>query len=375
MLLLLPFLPAFPVSAEEEAADSIGDHVPPEYEDFLAAIPEDIREYLPEELFSADSGTLADGAGKLSDFSYLLETVLRTVGLRLGDCLRLLAQITGLLLLSAVASALRDSMRSESVGRAFSFCSTLAILTALLSGGYTTVRVATNYFSTLGKMTSAAIPLLATLYAMGGNVTAAASGAAGLTVYLTLTEELVGKTVVPFAGVCLAFAAMEAVDSNMRLGTLAATVKKQYTTLLAFLMTLLLAMLGAQTTLGARADTLAMRGAKFAAGNLIPVVGGSVSELLRTVSAGVGYLRGTIGISGVLLLLLVLLPVLAELLLYRLVWQLGASVADLVGCTSEKKLLDEVASLCGYLAAAVSICSSVFILALTLLAHCASAIG
>lgn len=93
-------------------------------------------------------------------------------------------------------------------------------------------------------MTSAAIPLLATLYAMGGNVTAAASGAAGLTVYLTLTEELVGKTVVPFAGVCLAFAAMEAVDSNMRLGTLAATVKKQYTTLLAFLMTLLLAMLG-----------------------------------------------------------------------------------------------------------------------------------
>ena len=141
MLLLLPFLPAFPVSAEEEAADSIGERVPPEYEDFLAAIPEDIREYLPEELFSADSGTLADGAGKLSDFSYLLETVLRTVGLRLGDCLRLLAQITGLLLLSAVASALRDSMRSESVGRAFSFCSTLAILTALLSGGYTTVRV------------------------------------------------------------------------------------------------------------------------------------------------------------------------------------------------------------------------------------------
>ena len=30
MLLLLPFLPAFPVSAEEEAADSIGERVPPE---------------------------------------------------------------------------------------------------------------------------------------------------------------------------------------------------------------------------------------------------------------------------------------------------------------------------------------------------------
>lgn len=338
-------------------------------------MPEEIREFLPEELFSSDSRQVTDGAGKLSDFSYLADTVLRAVGLRAGDCFRLLAQIVGLLLLSAVAAALRDSVRSESVSRAFSFCTSLAILSALLSGGYSTVRLAADYFHTLGGLTSAAIPLLAALYAMGGNVTAAASGAAGMTVYLTLVEELVGKTIVPFAGICLAFASMEAVCPGLRLGTLASTVKKQYTTLLAFLMTLLLAMLGAQTTLGARADTLAMRGAKFAAGNLIPVVGGSVSELLRTVSAGVGYLRGTVGICGILLLLLTLLPVLVELLLCRLVWQIGASIADLVGCAQEKKLLDEIASLCGYLAAAVSICSSVFILALTLLAHCASAIG
>lgn len=349
--------------------------MPDEYGDFLASVPEDIRALLPPELFSSDSRSVAEGTGKMSGFSYLAGAVLRTVGLHLGDCLRLLARIVGLLLLSAVAAALRGSVKGESVGRVFSFCSTLAILASLLTCGYSTVRVAVDYFETLGRMTSAAVPLLASLYAMGGNVTTAASGAAGMTVYLSLTEEVVGKTVVPFSGICLAFAAMEAMNADLRLGTLAATVKKQYTTLLAFLMTLLLAMLGAQTTLGARADTLAMRGAKFAAGNLIPVVGGSVSELLRTVSAGVGYLRGTVGICGVLLLLLTLFPVLAELLLYRLVWQIGASVADLVGCASERRLLDEVASLCGYLAAAVSICSSVFLLALTLLAHCASAIG
>ena len=134
-------------------------------------------------------------------------------------------------------------------------------------------------------------------------------------------------------------------------------------------------MLAAQTTLAAKADTLAMRSAKFAAGNLIPVVGGSVSELIRTVSAGVGYLRGTVGICGVLLILLSLFPTLVELLLYRLVWQIGASVADMLGCDGERRLLDETASLTGYLIAAVSICSSVLLLAMTVLAHCTSAIG
>ena len=118
-----------------------------------------------------------------------------------------------------------------------------------------------------------------------------------------------------------------------------------------------------------------MKSVKFAAGNLIPVVGGSVSELLRTVSAGVGFLRGTVGICGVLLLILMLMPTLVKLLLFRLTWQLSASLADLLGCDLEKKLLDEFASLLGYLVAAVSICSSVLVLSLTLLTHCASAIG
>ena len=105
------------------------------------------------------------------------------------------------------------------------------------------------------------------------------------------------------------------------------------------------------------------------------MVGGSVSELLRTVSASVGYLRGTVGICAVLLLLLALLPTLTELLLLRLSWQICASVADLLSCDTEKKLLDEIASLNGYLIAAVSICSSVLFLALSLLIYCASALG
>jgi stage III sporulation protein AE len=161
----------------------------------------------------------------------------------------------------------------------------------------------------------------------------------------------------------------------LRLGTLIGTLKKNYTTLLTFLMMLLLAMLGAQTTLGARSDTLAMKSVKFAAGNMIPVVGGSVSELLRTVSSCVGYLRGGVGICGILILVLLLLPTLVELLLLRLTWQIGASLADLLGCDHEKRLLEEFSSLCGYLIAAVAICSAVPLLSFTLLLRCASAIG
>lgn len=373
LLLLLPLL-VLSVSADEQDGTTL-DSMPDEYSDFLDAIPDDLRELLPDGLFSDDPDEVGGALREMSDFSVLLQTLLSLVGAKLGDCLSILASVSGLLILSSVCNTVRVSFRSENVGRAFSFCATLVITVSLLTQSYHSMESVTSYFANLGTLTNAAMPLMGALYAMGGNVSAAVVSASGLSIFLTLLETFVCKSIVPFCGICMAFSLVNSLDASLRTGTLVSTIKKNYTTALAFLMMLLLAMLSAQTTLAARSDTLLMRSAKFAAGNVIPVVGGSVSELLRTVSASVGYLRGTVGICGILLLLLMLLPTLVELLLLRMTWQLSASLADLLGCDGQKKLLDEFASLLGYLVTAVCICSSVLMLSLSLLTHCASAIG
>ncbi len=364
-----------PSVSANETEDTFGEKLPDEYQDFLETLPDDLLEALPDGIGSKDTTQMGDAVGRLSNFSYLLQTVLSLFGVRLGSCAKLLASIAGILLLSSVSKALGTAFRQDSVGRAFSFFTTLIITLLLLTRGYTGIESVTAYLHTLHGVTLGSVPLLGALYAMGGNVSAAAASSAGLSVFLTVLESIVTKSVVPFCGICLAFSVMNATDPNLRLGTLIGTLKKNYTTLLTFLMMLLLAMLGAQTTLGARSDTLAMKSVKFAAGNMIPVVGGSVSELLRTVSACVGYLRGGVGICGILILVLLLLPTLVELLLLRLTWQIGASLADLLGCDHEKRLLEEFSSLCGYLIAAVAICSAVPLLSFTLLLRCASAIG
>ena len=372
ILLLTAILLVLPVSATDKAPS---ENMPDEYVDFLEGIPEDIRPYLPDGLFSTDGESVEEVVREMSDFSYLFKTLLSLVGLRLGECAEILASVCALLLLSAIFARIRTAFQSEGISKAFSFCSTLIITLSILRYSYTCLQSVTDFFTSLNTMTAAVLPLMGALYAMGGNLTVAAATSSGLSIYLTVLEELVGKSILPFCGLCMALALIGAMDPSLRLGTLLSTVKKNYTTALAFLMMLLLAMLSSQSTLGARSDTLLMRSAKFATGNLLPIVGGSVSELLRTVSASVGFLRGTVGICGVLFLLLTLLPTLIEIFLMRLTWQLAASLADLLGCDSEKKLLDEFASLLGYLLSAICICSSVLLLALTLLTHCASAIG
>lgn len=375
LCLLSPTVSAEEKQEAEETEEWLGEEVPPELAELLASLPEEIRALLPEGIFSSRTEEVGEAVGEMGSFSFLLEAVLSLAGIRLRDCAGLFASVLGILLLSAISSALASSLGEKRIGKAFSLCASLVILLALFSMGYHGLSSVQDYLNTLSSMSAAVLPLLGVLYATGGNLSAAVASSTGLSVFMTLMEELVARTVLPLCGICLAFSLISALDTAPQLGTLISSLKKGYTTALSFLMMLLLAMLGTQTTLGARADSLAMRSVRFAASNLIPVVGGSVGELLRTVTAGVGYLRGTVGLCGILLLLLAFLPTLLELLLLRMTWLLSASAAELLGCAVEKRLLEELASLIGYLIAAVSICSAVLFVSLTLLTHCASALA
>ena len=356
--------------AEEPDAQTLPDA----YRDLLNSLPPSILERLPEGALSDKAEDVGGAVGEMSSFSFLLQTVLSLIGMRLGDSLTLLCSVVGILILSSICRTFSASLKKPEIARAFSFLITLIITVSVFSYGFGTIESTVSYFRTLNSFTSAAIPLMASLYVMGGNAAAAVATSSGLSVFMTLLEEIVGKSIVPFCGICLAISLIGACEGGPRLGGLLASLKKNYTLLLSFLMMLLLAMLSAQTVLGASQDTLAMRSAKFAAGSIIPVVGGSVGELLRSLSSSVGYMRTSIGICGVLLLLFLMLPTLVELLIARFIWQISSFFAELLGCDGEKRLLDEFASINGYLIAAVAICSSVLFLTFTLFTHCATAL-
>ena len=371
LLLLFPLLQFIVFATETQDTQTLPDV----YLDLFNSLPPSILESLPEGALSNKAEEVGDAVGEMSSFSFLLQTVLSLVGLRLGDCLKLLCSVVGILILSSICRTFCASLKKPEIARAFSLMITLIITVTIFGAGFGTIESTVSYFETLNAFTSATVPLMGSLYIMGGNAAAAVSTSAGLSLFMTVLEEIVGKSIVPFCGVCLALALIGACEGGPRLGGLLTSLKKNYTIVLSFLMMLLLAMLSAQTILGASKDTLAMRSAKFAAGSLIPVVGGSVSELLRSVSAGVGYMRSVVGICGVLLLLFLMLPTLIELLLARATWQICSFFAEILGCDGERRLLDEFASINGYLIAAVAICSSVLFLTFTLLTHCATALA
>jgi stage III sporulation protein AE len=190
-------------------------------------------------------------------------------------------------------------------------------------------------------------------------------------------EWIGSKSIVPLFSLCLAFALLGVFGTGTagRGATIGGKLKKWYTTALSLTMLLLTASLGAQTTLAARADSMGFRTARFALSSSIPVIGGGLSDMLRTAATGVGWLRGVVGLGGVALLLWLLLPHVIHLFVTRTVYALAGDVAGWLGCEDEAKLLGEVAGLFGYMIAVAVLCVMTFFLSLVLLLKCGAAFG
>lgn len=361
-------LPTAAASAEEAVT------MPSSFGNLEDDLPDDLADLLPDGLFSENVDEALSAAETLTDWQYLVAALLDAVGLRMEDALRLLCTLVGILLIAAILGKMRESLHGAG-GEMFGFCLRLALYASIVvqtAGMVTTVQ---HFFASLRTLTGGMIPVMGGLYAIGGNIGQAALNEEILLVFLAACEYVSTAVTPPVCAVCMAFSLMDAFGTRLTLAPLCAQIKQWFTSILGIVMFLLSLALSAQSVLVSRADTLGMRGVKYAVGNMIPVVGGAISGTLGTVADGVKLLRGVCGVSGVVMVALLLLPTLVELLLFRAILRLGATIAALLGCDGESRLITEMASLHGYLAAVVAICSVLFIFALTLLINSGAALA
>lgn len=358
----------FSLPASGEEADGEAVTMPPDYADLESCLPSDIVDLLPEGLFSEKAEEALNAATEITDWQYLLNAVLSAVGLRLEDAVGWLCTLIALILIAAVLGKLKESIGGGS-GDLLGLCLRLALYTAIIVQTAGMVEIVQVFFAQLNAFMGGMIPVMGVLYASGGNLGQAAVSGEVTLISLAVCEYISSTVTPPVCAICMSFSLMDAIGLRMTLAPLCEQVKKWYAWLLGLVMFLLSLALSAQSVLVGRADSLGMKGIKYAVGNMLPMVGGAVAGSLGTVAAGVSLLRGVCGVSGIVLVALLLLPALVQLLLFRTTLRLASAVAAIMGCEGEARLLTEMASLHGYLAAAVSICAVTFILALSLLAH------
>ena len=365
-LIFLVLFGGLTVSAEEETA-------PREYFDFLDALPENIIDTLPNEALSDGNEQISAAAKEISSPTYLLKVTLDAFGANISEVLPVLALLCGIIMISAVINAMSSSL-GGGIGKTAEACSRLCSYCAIAALSVSSLSRLEEYFNALFEAVAAFLPLSAALYAMGGNLTGAASSTATIGVTLTVCEFICTKTVIPVFCICLSFSLLSAFDGQGATvgGALSASVKKWYTTFISFVMMILTVTLASQSILSSKADTVAMRGAKFAVSSFVPLSGGALSGTLGTLASSVELIRGSVGVIGIVIILLMLIPVVVELALLRGALSIASFISGIVGCAGERRLMDEIGSLYGYLEGIAALSGAVFIIAFAIFAATAT---
>ena len=366
LFLMIPLLLLLVTPLEVAATDTEAVTMPPAYTSIPDTLPPELEALLPDGLFSENAEEALSATSELTDWRYLLNTLGAALGLGLEDTVGLLCVLVGIILLAAVCARLRDGLGSTG-GEILGFTVRLTVYTAIAMQTVGALSAVQTYFDHLMALTGGMIPVMGTLYALGGNLGRAAVSSELMLVFLGICQYISTTITPPLCVICTSFSLMDALGVRLTLSPLCDQLKRWYASVMGFVMFLLTLALSTQSLLAGKADTLGMRGIKYAVGNTIPVVGGAIAGTLSSVGVGVELMRSVCGVAGILLVAILLLPTLVKLLLLRATLRLAATVASMLACDGESKLLGDVASLHGYLAAAVSVCSVTFVIALALL--------
>lgn len=355
-----------PVMAEE---------LPEDYTDFTDSIPEDIADLIPEGMFSSDPEKIKTAVEEMTSWEYIWDLIFDFIGLNLKEAIKTFAHLTGILVLCSLLSMLKNSVKSEGIAVLLPTVSSVVVISAILVISKEPLERIEIFFEEIQIFTNTITPVLCSMYAIGGNVTGAIVNNYGMLMFLSILENLCLISFKVIVGVCTSLAIASAFLPNINLKPLIDAVKRIFTFFVGIAMLLFSAVLSSQTLLSVKSDSLGSKTIKMFAGQMIPLVGGSIGDSLRTAGAGVEYLRSTVGIGIIIIYAIMIIPTVLSVWGFRISFIASNAVSGLLGCEREGRLISEIASIYGYILAIASICSVSLLLIITIFAKCSSALS
>lgn len=336
-IIIILSVTSFKIYAETDDNDSDYENQnEPDYgqEKIIEALPENVKNELNVNEITPDNGGALSIS--ISDiFGYLWNEF---VG-QTAKPLKMLASITGVVLLSAVVDTLRDGTSNSQTVKIFGIVAVLSgagmmcvYVSDCIAGAGETLKAGGAFLTTF-------VPIFAGIMAVSGQLTTAPVFNSIILVAAQLFSHLMVLFLIPLTSSILGISVAGAVNPDWKIERIAETVKKVIIWALGLLITVFVGLLSVQSFITGSVDTVAMKAAKFAVSNSVPIVGGAVSDALATVKGSMGLLRGSTGTFGIIAGICVVLPSLLSLICYKFALSIAAAVSDLFGISQLSSLL------------------------------------
>ena len=301
-----------------------------------------------EKELDADTYKMLDELGVL-DFSY--ESI---TGLSFNDIVDLLKSLfqkkaelpiksSVTVLVFILLSAFLQSLKAESddsVNMIYSTATALLVATVVLVKLTSTVSLASMAISVASNFVYAFIPVFCSIVVASGGITTGFSTNTTLLILAQGLSFISSNVFMPSVNCYLALGVTSSLRYELNLDKLLSSVKKIITTCISFVSGVFVSVLSVKTAVAGRADMLGLRSIRFAINSVVPVIGSSISEGLLSIQAYSSLIKSSVGIVGVMAVVLVFLPSIIEVVLWRISLTLCVIVSDVFGDKSVSAVLN-----------------------------------
>ena len=225
----------------------------------------------------------------------------------------------------------------------------------VISQGMSAVETTSDFMLAL-------IPVLAGIIPAAGNPTLALTYGSFAMAAAQAAAQTAGNIIMPLCGAFSAFGVSASLSPELKLTKLADMIKKLTIGVLSFIAAAFSAVLGLKSLLAGSADTLASKGIKLALSSAVPIVGGALSDAYSSIIGSVSLLKSTVGVFGVIAVVMIDLPVVLQLTARIILLKLLGVLSSSMGDDTTGEVLDTLSSALTVITAAVIFTAALFII-------------
>ena len=351
-----------PVRAEEFTygkSDLPTEEVQAGWDRLVESLPENAR----NELAGLDL-TDTESVGAMMDLKYWIRQILTGISDWASEILPGILPLFSMMLFMAAVELSIQNAATPNLQKSFLTCASLASAVMIFDMTSRIMGNTAEHLTRLCSVMNLLMPVMEVLYLAGGNLTEKAVTTEAVMLGVTLIGNFTGQFLAPLTNLLFTLSCLGGVCTDVKITGFTNGLRKfimrlwQYGTLIfSFL-------LSVQSILAKSADSLAAKTARFAIGSFIPVAGGVIAEAFSTLKEGVGVLRSAAGIGGIAVILLLLIPGIVPLILYKISLGIAENTADALSLGRMKSMLSDMHGIVDMLFAFVLYTSLMFVLAM-----------
>lgn len=280
---------------------------------------------------------------------------------------KLLGSLILLTVFSMFLQALQNAFEQSSVSKVAYAIVYMVLIILALNSFHVAIEYTKDTIDLMISFLMALLPLLLGLIAASGGLVSAAFFHPVLMFLMNISGILIQYVVLPLLFFAAILSIVSTLTEHYKVTQLAQLLRNFAIGILGAFMTIFLGVISVQGASSAVADGVTIRTAKFVTGNFIPVIGRMFTDATDTVISASVLLKNTVGLAGVIILLLITAFPAIKILMIALIYKLAASMLQPLGGGPVIKCLDIISKSMIYIFAALAIVSLMFFLCITVI--------